>query len=378
MIRPTRRSISSRVAPTEAGHDTPLRDDIASAADVETSRESVGSESLPEHRTIQERTYVLLSAMIKEGKIGPGENLRESDVLRAFGIGRAPARIALAALCRDGLIVQNEGRGYRVAVAPGQTVAESASKAASLDKVQVAGPPQWQQIYAELERELSTRVLLSSVRVTEEGLASYFDVSRTVVRIAMAQMQNAGLLSKNSGGHWIAEQVTSERVKHLLEMRRLLEPAALLQLAPSLPQELLRKSQEKLLDWTRVASPSGAELYDSERDLHIDLLFRSRNQEIKIALARTHILFEPTRWLAAPNLQSARESLGDALFEHVHIEDALQEHLEIFDTLLAGKPRVAATMLERHIVKAERRWIDRFEVLKQIEQPDLPSYLTTV
>ncbi|MEM5316450.1 GntR family transcriptional regulator [Paraburkholderia sp. JHI869] len=353
----------------------------SSSAEIrEASKEGARNASSATDRhqagTTQGRTYDALRAMIQEGKIKPGEKLLESDLARAFEIGRSPARLALAALCDDGLIVPNDGRGYRVPGLEGQDSPEGLGRAAHLEKVDVTAPPQWQSLYEEIERELAMQILYASIRVTEEGIAAHFDISRTVVRGVMARLHSSGLLSKNSGGHWVANQVTPDRIKHLLEIRRLLEPTALLGAVACAPEPLVRAIRGRLADWSTSNRLSGAELYDAEKDLHIDFLSHCPNTEIGLALARTHVLFEPTRWLSNSAVENSGKLLQEALIEHLHVEDAFGEHLEILDMVLQGRAELAAKKLEQHILEAERRWAERFEIVKKMKQPDFPAYFT--
>ncbi|BAN26757.1 GntR family transcriptional regulator [Caballeronia insecticola] len=313
--------------------------------------------------SIQHRTYQLLREMIADGRIAPGEKLLEAQVAKSFCISRSPARIALAALCADKIIVESEGRGYRVA---GTASGERVGRQAVLDRVEITSEPQWQRMYAELERELCTRVLFGSVRITEEGLAQHFDVSRTIARGVMARMHSVGQLSKDRNGHWIAEQVTRERIGHLFEMRRLLEPTALMQAAPHVSRAFLEAARERLIGAIGAKQRGGAEMDTAETDLHIDLLSHCPNKEIVLALSRTHVLFVPTRYLSDPYLQ-----IPDQL-----ISDAFTEHLQIIDHILAGKPERAAQILQAHIAEADTRWMLRFEIIRRMKQPDLPDYLS--
>ncbi|CAN7665152.1 GntR family transcriptional regulator [Caballeronia sp. LjRoot34] len=313
--------------------------------------------------SIQQRTYGLLREMIEDGRIAPGEKLLEAQVAKSFSIGRSPARIALAALCADAFLTESEGRGYLVA---GKATSACAGKIATLDKLELAGEPQWQKMYAAVERELCTRVLFGSVRITEERLAQYFDVSRTVARGVMARMHSVGTLSKDKGGHWVAEQVTAARIGHLFEMRRLLEPTALKHAAPHVSRAWLQAVRDKLVYQIAQDRRGAVEMDEAETDLHIELLSHCPNKEITIALARTHVLFVPTRYLGDPYLQIPGQL----------INYAFTEHLQVIDALLAGKPDQAAQILQDHIREADTRWMLRFEIVSRMRQPELPSYLT--
>src|ERR1700742_2021373 len=90
--------------------------------------------------SIQRRVYLLLREMIEDGRIVAGEKLLEAQVAKSFGISRSPARIALAALSKDKLLVESEGRGYFVAGKPEQGVD---GRATTLDKIDLTRTPQW-------------------------------------------------------------------------------------------------------------------------------------------------------------------------------------------------------------------------------------------
>lgn len=308
--------------------------------------------------SLQDRTYLQLRDMIAGGQIRPGERLLEAEVVRAFGISRSPARQALERLRQDGVVEDMAGRGYRV---PGG----AGSDMAVLDPVDMSAPRQWERMYEEVEQELFVRTLFGSVRLNELRLAAHFGVSRTVTRDLLARMHGVGLVAKDNAGHWIAEQMTPERIRHLYELRSLLEPAALRQAAPRVPAAVLQGMRERILV-TRAQDPISSTRFDAaETDLHITLLGYCANPEIMRALKRTHLLFGPTRHLFDPFL-----GIPIRL-----IVAALDEHLQIIDLLLDGQAERAAQALEIHIEDAVERWLRRFEITAKGKPIPFPSYL---
>ncbi|WP_207477617.1 FCD domain-containing protein [Arenibaculum pallidiluteum] len=313
--------------------------------------------------SLRERAYRLLRGMIEDGQIKRGERLLEAEIVRAFGISRSPARQALKWLCRDGLVEELPGRGYRVAGAPAGTVGD-----AVLDPVKISTPRQWERMYKEVEQQLFAQTLFGSVRINEQRLAQHFDVSRTVTRDLLARMHGFGLVTKDSAGHWIAGRMNPDRIRDLYEMRWLLEPPALLQAARIAPRATLAAMRDHVVA-TRAASPiDSAEFNGVEKELHIDLLGLCPNQEILSALRRTHLLFGPTRYLFDPYLGIPIEM----------IEDALNEHLAIIDLLLAGQPERAAEALRTHLVDAVDRWLRRFEITRRMSPQQCPPWLAQV
>lgn len=313
--------------------------------------------------SLRQRVYVLLKAMIEDGRLGAGERLLEAQVAKAFGVSRSPARGALRALCRDGFVAESSGRGYRIS---GSAESAHEGRLASLDTVRITAPPQWERMYRELEQEIAARTLFGPVRVSDQKLADHFGVSRTVTRDVLARMHGVGLIRKDRSGHWFAEHVTPERVGHLYEMRWLLEPQALLQAAPHVSDAELERARRNVHLALETSPVESAAFDRAEGDLHKALLSQCPNQEILYALERTHSLFVPTRHLSDPFLGIPMDL----------IEAALEEHLGILDQLLDRKPERAAELLAQHLKVAHARWLRRFEITTQMTALTYPSYLS--
>lgn len=310
---------------------------------------------------MQDRAFQLLKTMIDDGRLSPGEKLLEAHVSKAFGISRSPARYALRKLCEQQLIREVQGRGYEVA---GKRDVQRVPQHAMLDEIKIPAVARWEGMYNQLEQTICTSVIFNSVRIIEERVAEHFHVSRTVVRDVLARMHSVGLVSKETSGRWIAPQVTPEKTRHLYEIRWLLEPQALLQAAPRVPESYLRQARERVVQSLDGFPREGFDTDVVENDLHVTLLSYCPNVEIIQVLARTRILFVPTRYLFDPVLH-----IPVSL-----IEDALKEHLCIYDLLLSHQPQAAAEALRSHLQQADERWLKRFSSELQPEL-QIPDYL---
>lgn len=315
--------------------------------------------------SLQEQTYLLLKEMIADGRIAAGERLMEGQVATAFGISRSPARHALSMLSDDCLVASAGKRGFVVA---GNSKAPAEGRMAALAPIKLSVPRQWETMYKEVEQDLFVRVLFGSFRINEARLAQHFNVSRTVTRDLLAHMHGVGIIVKDDAGHWVAQQITPERIGHLYKLRSLLEPQALLDAAPLLPASLLKNARENILAALAVLPIESAHFDRIEHELHVETLSYSPNTEIRNALSRTHLLFGPTRYLNNPFLGIPVEPL----------QDALREHLQIFDLLIAGQPEAAANKLREHIELAVDRWLRRFRITSGIADFQLPPYLAPV
>ncbi|AHF77199.1 GntR family transcriptional regulator [Sodalis praecaptivus] len=317
---------------------------------------------LTDKLSLQDRAFHLLKTMIDDGRLAPGEKLLEAHVSKAFGISRSPARHALRRLCEQKLIQAGQGRGYTVA---GHADAPRAAQHATLATIKIPPVARWESMYDQLEQAICTSALFSAVRIIEDRVATHFNVSRTVVREVLARMHSVGLVNKDALGRWIAAQVTPEKTHHLYEIRWLLEPQALLQAAPRVTESILRQARETVVQSLDGFPREGFDTDVVENDLHVRLLSFCPNVEILQVLARTRILFVPTRYLFDPVLHIPLSL----------IEDALKEHLHIYDLLLRRQTPAAAEALRTHLQRADDRWLRRFNSAEHLTNGAIPPYL---
>jgi DNA-binding GntR family transcriptional regulator len=166
---------------------------------------------------------------------------------------------------------------------------------------------------SEVEHHLFAAVLFESVWINDQRLAEHFGVSRAVTRDLLARMHGLGLISKGKVGHWVADRVTPERIRHLFEMRKLLEPYILQDAAPHVTAEALAAAKDRIYAALSKQPIDSADFDRAETDLHVTILNFAPNKEILRALHRTHFLFGPTRYLLDPILGIPTELIEDAL-----------------------------------------------------------------
>lgn len=311
---------------------------------------------------LQDQIASHLRQRIRDGSLPPGGRVLEAQVAKSFGVSRSPARRALEILSAEHLLHEHPTRGYLVAGSP----VHEEGGLARIEPVKLSQARQWELMYSEVEQSLFAAVLFESVWINDQRLAEHFGVSRTVTRDLLGRMHGLGLISKDKVGHWIGEQVTPERIGHLFEMRKLLEPYLLREAAGHVGEGTLLSAKEHILASLSRHPVDSADFDRAETDLHVTILNQAPNKEILRALNRTHLLFGPTRYLLDPILGIPTEL----------IEDALHEHLQIIDLLLGKEGEKAASRLHDHIEAAIDRWLRRFEITRRAPGPMLPPYLT--
>lgn len=311
--------------------------------------------------------YRSLAGQIGSGDLPPGLVLLEGALADAFQVSRAPVKTALRLLFRDGLVQRFEGRGYMV---PGRTAPlriglKAAGLRGSMDGAEEAPPPRagWERIYMHAEREIGAAITFGRFRVLEARMASHYGVSRTVVRDVLSRMHERRLIEKDPRSHWIAGPLTAGTLREYYEIRRILEPAALVLAAPRLDADALVMMRARVNAVSSRRTPAQPDtMLAIDEDLHIKCVQRNGNfrltemiQDSQTVLIANHTFL---RCLGVP------EELPE-----------LEEHRVIFDLLLQGNPEAAAAALRAHLDRSLDRALSRLKVLSVIPLPDLPSFL---
>ncbi|MBR0557854.1 GntR family transcriptional regulator [Ciceribacter sp. L1K23] len=310
---------------------------------------------------LYQRTFDVLAADIERGVFADGARLTETGVAERFGVSRAPARQALLALERSGLVRKNGAKGYEVR-AP--DIVRSGRDPVGSEDSRIHFLPSWEILYPDIEIEIVSRTSLANWRINEAVLARHYGVSRTVARDVIARLQQRGVVQKDDKGRWYAPALTAKRVDELYELRWVLEPLALEKAFGSLPAALLPRLKANVE--AAIASPEdvdGRMLDTLEQDLHVELLGYCDNGSLMRAirlpqalLVAHHFLY---RWTE----------------EMFVTEPFLPEHLDIIDSLIAGEVTRAQGFLVHHLKVSRERAIHRIEAVAKIIAPADISYL---
>lgn len=303
----------------------------------------------------------ILRRLVRDGTLPPGQPLRVKPLAGQLGVSRTPVRRALELLRHEGLVQATTDAVLRVrGTAPeGATATRVRLPSGGLRRT-----PRWQEVHAAVAGELGSRLPFGGFRLSEPGLAHAMNVSRTIVREALARLQEVGLLHKDARGHWRTLPLDRGRVADLYAIRRLLEPAALLGAGPRLPGRLLAGMRRRH-QAARRALPdvSGALLDALERDLHVTCLGHTPNRDLLRLLRGTqsvmiinHHLFD--RVLAMPPMSAF-----------------IDEHLAVIGSLEDGDPEGAAAHLLEHLRRSEAAYMERLERLRDLEPPRPPAWL---
>ena len=323
---------------------------------------------MAESRPLYEVIYDVLREHLLDGSFPPGLVFGETTVARAFGSSRIPASAALRRLESDGLLEGFEGRGLIAKGAGGTQLIRSELADAGLRLPNdVASGLEVRnhhgRIYPQVEHTIAASLSFGKFLVNESALAEHYGVSRTVAHEVLTRLERTGLIAQEGNQRWYAGPLSADDLRDHFEMRWLLEPEALRQSMDALdPADIAirRDNLEKAIGQKRLVPLKTEKL---ETELHVLTVLARANPRMTETIRRSQLIVIPTHstFSAQPHGEEVRHSL--------------EEHLEIFNLILAGRRKQAITALEQHIRGALQPNVDRLESIGPLPDDRRPPFL---
>lgn len=287
---------------------------------------------------LYEVIYRVLRQHIVDGVLPEGLVIGETALARAFQSSRIPASAALKRLEDEGLVARFGGRGLMVGgdsdAAPLRL--DLIEAGLMLPETRMLEPRTRNRratIYPEVEHVVACCLPYGRFQLNESLLAEHYRVSRTVAHEVLTGLDRAGLVNQDVNQRWYAGPLTPALMHEHFEMRWLLEPIALGLALLSLVEADLRAKRERILH-VQAGKRSPARLERLEQDLHVDTVLRCANRQLREAIHRSQL----------PLI-----AMHDTFQFHPDTDDMLDEHLEVFDLLIAEQPAKAQRALEHHL-----------------------------
>jgi DNA-binding GntR family transcriptional regulator len=104
----------------------------------------------------------------------------------------------------------------------------------------------WQQIVTSVINAILERRLAPGTRIGEEELTALFQVSRTVVRQALAQLASQGIVSVKPKRGWFVVEPTEQEVRDVFATRRLIQSALVREFVRDATQDQIQALWEHL------------------------------------------------------------------------------------------------------------------------------------
>ena len=214
----------------------------------------------------------------------------------------------------------------------------------------LAAPPDLaQRVYDALSDAIAAGTLAPGERVTQEGLAERFGVSRQPVLQALLLLKRQGLIVDAGRKGVMVAPLDPVHVRRLYEVRAALDGAAC-RLAAGRMDEGLRARGHALLAAGDKAMAAGdpAALLAADIDFHLFLYEASGNP-----------LFAET---AAPHWRHMRRVMGAMLRGRETYEMVWREHAAILAALITGDGERAAFLATAHAHDAAERLAAPLEI----------------
>jgi GntR family transcriptional regulator, rspAB operon transcriptional repressor len=198
------------------------------------------------------------------------------------------------------------------------------------------------QVYAILKRRILTCVLEPGAKLNERNLAEELNVSRTPLREALNRLALEGLVRLSPYKGYVVSAITSDDIRHLSELRRIVESEVVAIAAERATADECRRLR------------SLAELRYTPGDRRTYEEYLNANTAFHFALADcTH----------NPRLASVVVSVLDQLQRPLYLgldvgldaRAATDEHLEVLDAIYARDPVRARNLATRQILQSEQR-----------------------
>ena len=125
----------------------------------------------------QTRAIVRIREMILRGELGAGERVAEAPLAELLGMSRTPVRQALPLLAQEGLLVENETRGYMVRAFTADEIGDAIDVRGSLESLaaqRIAERGISKALARDLHRCLEDGDALLRKRSIEEGDEAHY------------------------------------------------------------------------------------------------------------------------------------------------------------------------------------------------------------
>jgi DNA-binding GntR family transcriptional regulator len=330
----------------------------------------------PREQTLEKR-YALVEQVVRAniaaGRLPHGLVLLEGPIAELLQTSRAPVQKALQSIEADGLIHRFAGRGYlvgapNVGIRPLRTDIRQLGLAIP-DEIDEAlqSRSAGERIYLAVEQAVAACLIFGEYRIIETEIASHFNVSRTVVRDVLGRLQERGLVRKSQSSRWLAGPLTAQSIKERYEMRKVLEPAALLAAAAHVDREAVAELRDRAAAAERNEPVGGAAGWEEIENAFLEqCLMKAPNSQLVDAI-RQNVL----------PLQAATRLLGQLGLPDDRV--AITEIRIVLDLIANDAFRPAAEFLRDHLDFAAQRTIARLKIVAVIPEPSsLAPYLTAL
>ncbi len=198
-------------------------------------------------------------------------------------------------------------------------------------------------VYEEIKKQIFKGVLKPGQSLTEEGLSTSFEISRTPVRETLIRLESEGLVRIVKGRGAFVANITPVDIAEIFQLRLLIEPYAARACVESVDKGKIRELRAVALDlikseeYIRSMLESGVSLYESHfiHELHYVIIAAVGNRRLIKIL---DMLQSQIKWVLR-----VAERIPN------RIQRSIGEHVIIADAILASDGEMAEKAMYEHL-----------------------------
>jgi DNA-binding GntR family transcriptional regulator len=198
------------------------------------------------------------------------------------------------------------------------------------------------KVYETLWKQIVEGERLPGERLIDAELVDELGVSRTPIRQALYQLQQARLIEASTGRGFHVVLINADDVRELYDLRTILEVAAVRAAAPRIAPAALQAAYDEHQALRRLPEQdAGPRFLRSDVSFHHQLVAgNSGNQRLAESIA-------------AQRAQMSLFLVGGTRVPG-GIPTAIDEHLTVLEALLAGDIERAAAAMEQHVQRVKQ------------------------
>lgn len=199
----------------------------------------------------------------------------------------------------------------------------------------------------EVLRDLIVRgVVESGSRINEVELAGKLGISRGPLREAIQRLSAEGLIEFQGNRGAFVREVTAEDVRHMYELRQVLEVTAAKFAAARATESEIAELEQQIEEVDRLLKEDSITSYPVDSDFHLQVLQLAKNPYLERAGGELQVQLRIARLRAGGSPERARE--------------ALDEHRSVLAAIAARDVRTAGRAMTLHL----RNSLSRFTALE--------------
>ena len=215
------------------------------------------------------------------------------------------------------------------------------------------GPRLVEQVHKAILADIAGGRLPSGGRIIQEQLAQELGVSRQPVQQALTLLRKEGVLSDAPGRGLQVAPLNLDHVRHMYEVRAVIEGLAFRNAAKNNAAEVARRSPALIRAGRKaVSAQSFAAMIAADMALHHFIYAQSGNPLLAPSME--------THWTQTQRV------MGEVLMRDDKPRDIWNQHEEMLGAVAAGDGAQAETLARQHILDAAEFMIQRLQAERAV------------